>query len=326
MIITRSPLRISLGGGGTDLPSYYERHGGFVLSAAIDKHVYVTVHEPFNDQIILKYAQTESVSSVDEIKHPVIREALQLMGTTRRLEVASMSDVPSGTGLGSSGSFTTALLKGLHTLIRRPVLPPQLAEEACDIEIHRLKEPVGKQDQYIAAFGGITSFTIDTSGQVTVEPLQLSSDVVAALEDNLLLLFTGFTRRASTILGHQDAQTRRADPAMLHNLDQVKQIGYDIRRALQAGDLRAFGELMHTHWLQKRARSAGMTNPDIDCFYERARQHGAIGGKVVGAGGGGFLMLYTEDKSRLRRAFATSGLREVRIRFDFEGAKLVAQS
>ncbi len=326
MIITRSPLRLSLGGGGTDLPSYYERCGGFVISAAIDKYVYVAVHEPFEDKIILKYSKTELVSSADQVQHPLIREALKLVGRTARVEIASMSDIPAGAGLGSSGSFTTALLKALHALGRNHVPPSALAEQACQIEIDRLGDPVGKQDQFAAAVGGITAFTINRTGTVTIEPLQLSSDTINALEDNLLLFFTGLTRSAGEILEHQDQQTRRNDQAMVDNLNTIKQIGHQSRTLLEAGDLRCFAELMHVHWQLKRERSPNMTTSGIDRCYEIAREHGALGGKVVGAGGGGFLMLYSEDKTRLRRKMSGLGLREVRVRFDFEGTKVVAHS
>jgi D-glycero-alpha-D-manno-heptose-7-phosphate kinase len=326
MIITRSPLRLSLGGGGTDLPSYYRSNGGFVVSAALDKHVYVTVHEPFTPQFIIKYSKTELVDSVGEIQHPIIREALRLIGRSAPLEVVSMSDIPAGTGLGSSGAFTTALLKALHRVENNSISPAALAEQACHIEIERLEEPVGKQDQYVAAFGGISAFTFHPSGEVSVEPLRLSADTINALEDNVMLFFTGFTRSAGGILAHQDEQTRQCDPAMLANLDAIKQIGREIRTLLERGDLRCFAELMHVHWQRKRARSPNMTNSRIDDCYEAARRGGALGGKLVGAGGGGFLMLYTEDRTRLRRAMTALGLREVRIRFDFEGAKVVAQS
>jgi len=251
---------------------------------------------------------------------------LRLLHAGGRLEIASMSDIPAGTGLGSSGSFTTALLKGLHLLAKHQVLPTNLAEQACHIEIERLGEPVCKQDQYIAACGGITAFTIDESGSVAVESLRLSSDTLHALEDNMLLFFTGFTRSAGKILEHQDAQTRHDDSAMIENLNVIKRIGYDVRKVLEAGDMRCFGELMHVHWQHKRERSPNMTNSDIDRCYQFARDNGALGGKLVGAGGGGFLMLYGEDKTCLRRAMSSMGLREVRFRFDFEGTKLVAES
>jgi D-glycero-alpha-D-manno-heptose-7-phosphate kinase len=327
MIITRSPLRISLGGGGTDLPSYYREYEGFVISAAIDKYVYITLHETFVEELLVKYSKMELVHSVDELKHPLIREALRLVKIEKpHLEIASMSDIPAGTGLGSSGSFLTALLRALHAYKKNYVPPRELAEQACHIEMDVLGEPVGKQDQYIASFGGITSLRISRDGFVDVQPLQLSQETLNNLEDNLILLFTGFTRSASSILKEQDDRSKQHDADMTENLHFIKQVGEESKTLLERGDLRRFAELMHLHWERKKQRSGGMTNPQIDCWYELARANGAIGGKLIGAGGGGFLMLYTEDKTHLRRVMAEAGLREVRVRFDFRGTIVVAQS
>jgi D-glycero-alpha-D-manno-heptose-7-phosphate kinase len=327
MIISRAPLRISLGGGGTDLPSYYREHGGFVLSAAIDKYIYITLHETFQREYLIKYSSTEVVQTIEEIKHPIIREALRLVPVAApHLEIVSMSDIPAGTGLGSSGSFTVALLRALYTMNKEFVPRQVLAEQACHIEIDILGEPVGKQDQFIASFGGITSFEIQCDGKVNVTPLAISSETLYNLEDNLLLFFTGFTRSASAILAEQDQRTRGGDSGMIEHLHQIKQFGYESRIALETGDLRVFAEIMHEHWQRKKYRSESMTNSAIDGYYELARQHGALGGKLIGAGGGGFLMLYSEDKTRLRHALRNAGLREVRLRFDFEGATLVSRS
>lgn len=327
MIITRSPLRISLGGGGTDLPSYYREHTGFVISAAIDKFVYITLHDTFEREFIIKYSKTEHVQSVDEIRHPIIREALKLVPVSApHLEVVSMSDIPAGTGLGSSGSFTVALLRALHTHNQEFVPRQQLAEEACHIEIERLGEPIGKQDQYISAFGGITSFEFHPDGRVTVRPLQISAETLYNLEDNLLLFFTGFTRDASAILVEQDQRTRGGDARMIDHLHQIKRMGQESGAALESGDLRRFAAIMHEHWELKKQRSASMSNSRIDEYYALAQTHGALGGKLIGAGGGGFLMFYSEEKTRLRRALRDAGLREIRMRFDFEGASLVARS
>jgi D-glycero-alpha-D-manno-heptose-7-phosphate kinase len=327
MIITRSPSRISLGGGGTDLPSYYREHGGFVIAAAIDKYVYITLHQTFVEEAIIKYSQTERVQTVTEIRHPLIREALLLTGVPPEgLEIASMSDIPAGTGLGSSGSFTTALLHALHTHNKAVVPKRELAEQACHIEIDLAGEPVGKQDQYIAAFGGITCFEFFPDDSVEARLLKLNNETLANLEDNLLLFFTGYTRSASQILADQDQRTRSMDQSMIDNLHFVKELGYQSRCALEGGDLRRFAELMHTHWEHKKKRSAAMSNGSIDKYYELARANGALGGKLIGAGGGGFLMFYTEDKTRLRRAMLSTGLREVRLRFDFQGTAVVTQS
>jgi D-glycero-alpha-D-manno-heptose-7-phosphate kinase len=324
MLITRSPLRISLGGGGTDLPSYYRDHTGFLVAAAIDKYVYVTVLRPFSPGIFLKYSKLEKADRVEDIEHPIIREAFLMMGITElQHELTTLADIPAGTGLGSSGSFTTALLKALHGHERRLLLPLDLAEMASELEIERLGRPIGKQDQYIAAYGGITCFHFDRDGTVHAEPLQISSATLHALEDNLMLFFTGFSRSAGDILQDQDKRTKQADTGMIDNLNYIKELGFRSRRALERGSPAEFGELMHEHWEHKRKRSAGMSNPRIDEWYELGRKHGAIGGKLVGAGGGGFLMFYAEDRDQLRTAMHQAGLDEVRFRFDFDGTRVL---
>ncbi len=326
MIITRSPLRISLGGGGTDLPSYFKKHGGFLVAGAIDRYVYITLHQTFQSGLILKYSKMEHVASVDEVQHPIAREALRLAGICDpHLEITSMADIPAGTGLGSSGSFTTALLKALHALKRNLVSPQQLAEQACTIEIDRLGEPIGKQDQYIAAYGGLTCFQFLQNGTVEASPLKIDPETQYNLEDNLLLFFTGYSRSASKILKEQDDRSRQSDQEMTDNLHFVKELGYQTKDALEAGDLPRFGQIMNTHWERKKQRSGQMTNPDIDRWYRLAVENGALGGKLIGAGGGGFLMFYAADKTRLRRVLTREGLREVRFRFDFEGTKVIVQ-
>jgi D-glycero-alpha-D-manno-heptose-7-phosphate kinase len=327
MIITRSPLRISLGGGGTDLPSYYQEHCGFLVAAAIDKYVYITLHRTFVDELIVKYSKLERVRRVDEIEHPIIREALQLIGVDAPyLEITSMADIPAGTGLGSSGSFTTALLKALHAWKMNLVHPAQLAEQACEIEIDRLGEPIGKQDQYIAAYGGITCFKFMPDGRVDAWPLKVAEETLYNLEDNLLLFFTGYSRSASSILNEQKNRTLAADKAMVENLHLVKELGKQSQRALETGDLKEFARLMDVHWQRKKERAGNMSNPQINEWYDHAMANGALGGKLIGAGGGGFLMFYGEDKARLRHAMREKGLTEIRFRFDFEGTKIVAQS
>ncbi len=324
MLITRSPLRISLGGGGTDLPSYYADHGGFLISAAIDKYVWVTLLRPFVRGVFLKYSQIEQVSRVDEIQHPIVREAFAMMGITElQHEITTLADIPAGTGLGSSGSFTTALLKALYSFERRLLLPGDLARLACELEIERLGRPVGKQDQYIAAYGGITCFEFDKTGEVHAEPLALPQATLHELEDHLLLFFTGFSRSASEILKDQDQRTKQADTSMVDNLHYVKELGRRSRGALEGGKPALFGEIMHEHWDRKRKRSSGMSNPKIDEWYEIGRKAGAIGGKLVGAGGGGFLMFYAPEPNRVRTAMAEVGLEEVRFRFDFDGTRVV---
>jgi D-glycero-alpha-D-manno-heptose-7-phosphate kinase len=324
MIIARSPLRITLGGVGTDLPSYYREHEGFLVAAAIDKYVYVTVMRPFTPGIYLKYSRLEHVGLVNDVAHPIIREAIQMLDfKTPQIEITTLADIPSGTGLGSSGSFTTALLKALYAHRKRLLHPGELAKLACQIEIDRLGEPVGKQDQYIAAYGGLTCFTFNSDDRVEARPLAISMDTLFDLEDNLLLFFTGYSRTAGSILNDQKTRTQSNDETMLSNLHFVKELGYRSKKALEDGNALLFGELMHEHWEHKKRRSGGMTNPKIDEWYELGMKNGAAGGKLVGAGGGGFLMFYASDRNRLRHAMARVGLEEVRFRFDFEGTKIV---
>lgn len=327
MIVTRSPLRISLGGGGTDLPSYYQQHEGFLIAAAINKYVYITIHNTFVSDLIVKYSKLERVASIDDLEHPIIREAFKHVGVAAPyLEICSMADIPAGTGLGSSGSFTTGLLKALHCLKKNLVHPEELAEQACHIELELLKEPIGKQDQYIAAYGGLTCFRFHSDGKVNAWPLQLDTETLYNLEDNLLLFFTGYSRSASGILREQDEQSKKNDQAMIDNLHFVKELGEQSKNALESGDLREFAHLMDVHWQHKKQRSNNMSNDQIDAWYQLACANGALGGKVIGAGGGGFLMFYTEEKMKLRHAMRGAGLEEVRFRFDFEGTKIVTQS
>jgi D-glycero-alpha-D-manno-heptose-7-phosphate kinase len=324
MIITRSPLRVTLGGGGTDLGSYYRQHGGFLIAAAIDKYVYVTVMRPFVAGIFLKYSQLEHVDHTDEVQHPIIREAIRLLEFDKpQIEITTLADIPAGTGLGSSGSFTTALLKALYAHRRRLIHPDCLARMACEIEIERLKEPIGKQDQYIAAYGGLTCFHFHPGGEVEAAPLQVSTDTLYDLEDNLLLFFTGFSRSAGSILRDQDCRSKESDREMLANLHYVKELAMASQKALEAGKATEFGEILHEHWEHKKRRSCGMSNGHIDEWYELGRANGAIGGKLVGAGGGGFLMFYAKDRRRLRQVMKKAGLDEVRFAFDFEGTKVL---
>ena len=326
MIITRSPLRITLGGGGTDLPSYYSEHGGFLIAAAIDKYVYITLHDTFGPGLIIKYSELEHAQSVAEVRHPIIREALKLTDVEASyLEISSLADIPAGTGLGSSGSFTTALLKALHAHKRNLIHPAELAEQACDIELNRLREPIGKQDQYIAAYGGITCFQFCRDGRVQAWPLRISQETRYNLEDNLLLFFTGYSRSASKILKDQDDKSKVSDASITENLHFVKKLGQQSQRALESGDLDEFANLMNVHWQWKKQRSGAMSSGQIDSWYEHALANGASGGKLIGAGGGGFLMFYAHEKARLRHAMREVGLKEVRFRFDDEGTKVVIQ-
>jgi len=324
MIITRSPLRISLGGGGTDLPSYYKDHGGYLIAASIDKYVYVTVMKPFSPGIYLKYSEIEHVNQVSEVKHPIIREALaEFLDSNPQIEITSLADIPAGTGLGSSGSFTTALLKALSAHFRGNLHPHELAELACRIEIEKLGEPIGKQDQFIAAYGGITEFTFQQNGDVRGEQLILQPETVHDLEDNLLLFYTGKSRSAGNILSDQNTKSINKDAEMIENLHFTKDIGIRSGNALRSGDTRLFGNLLNEHWLHKRRRSAGISSTYIDEVYEIAMNSGAVGGKLVGAGGGGFLMFYAEDTDTLRRSMTNEDLQEIRFQFDFEGTKVI---
>lgn len=320
VIFTRAPLRISLGGGGTDIPSYYRRRGGFLVAGAIDKYVYMLTHTLFQNRFRLKYSEFEEVDEPRQIRHPILREALGLHWKGAPLEIASVADIPAGTGLGSSGSFTVCLLKALAIAGRRSTTPGDLAQAACHIEIDVLGEPSGKQDQYAAAHGGICAYTFNEDDSVTVEPLEISHGTLQRMEDGFLLFFTGETRKATTILADQDSRTREMDAAMIANLDRTKEIGFESRVLLEQGDLVRYAELMHQHWLNKKSRSAGMSTGRADDLYELALGNGALGGKLVGAGGGGFLLLFSEDVERLRRAMEAAGAPEVRFRFDFHGA------
>ena len=324
MIIARSPLRISLGGGGTDLPSYYREHEGFLIAAAINKYIYVNINRPFLKGIFLKYSEIESVHNVSDIKHKIIREILSMEKLkTPQIEITTLADISSGTGLGSSGSFTTALIKALYTYRRKHIHQEELAELACHIGIDRLGEPIGKQDQYISAVGGLTSFTFHKDDRVISAPLNLSQDTLFDLEDNLLLFFTGFSRSANNILKDQKIKSEKNDLDMINNLHYVKDLGHRSKAALENNDTNLFGELMHEHWENKKRRSTGMSNPDIDRWYNLAMKNGAIGGKLVGAGGGGFLMFMARDKTKLRKTMRDVGLEEVRFKFDFEGTKII---
>ncbi len=324
MILTRAPLRITFGGGGTDLPSYYRKYGGELVAAAIDKYIYIGLHRIFPKEFIIKYSLFERVSTIEEIKHPIIREALLSHKIDPQLEIVSLADIPDGTGLGSSGSFTVSLLKALSYYKREHILTENLASEACDIEINKLKQPIGKQDQYIAAFGGITSFIFHKDDTVEVKPLKISQQTLHSLEDDLLLFFTGYSRSASNVLSDQKTKTENADVEMINNLHFTKELGQASKRALEAGDLKEFANLMHVHWENKKKRSGGMSKSGIDRAYDVARDSGAIGGKLIGAGSGGFLMFYTKNHESLRGAMAKEGLEEVRFKFDFEGAKVLS--
>jgi D-glycero-alpha-D-manno-heptose-7-phosphate kinase len=326
MILSRAPLRISLGGGGTDLPSYYSRYGGFVLSAAINKYLYIYVNRPAADNLIrVKYSRVEQVASPDEIQHDLVRPALRLLGLEGSLEIVSMADVPAGTGLGSSGSYLVALLTALYELKRERVPTQALAEQACHIEMDLAHHPVGKQDHYLAAFGGITCLDIATDGRVRVSPLNISISTAEEFRSSVLLFYTGITRSSDDILKAQQRDTQRGEAAVVDSLHRTKELGLEIKETLERGDLERFGQMLDEHWQNKKRRSGQISDPRMDAWYELAKEHGALGGKIVGAGGGGFFMLYcpSRHKARLRAALAQAGLREVPYDFDYEGAKVL---
>jgi D-glycero-alpha-D-manno-heptose-7-phosphate kinase len=325
VLITRTPLRISLGGGGTDLPSYYGQFGGIVISAAITKYIYVGINRTFTDDYFLKYSELERVQEVGEIKHPIVREALTLHPVGPSLEIVTLADIPSGTGLGSSGTFTVGLLKALYAFKREHVVTGALAEEACHVEIDRLGRAVGKQDQYIAAFGGLTRFEFCAGGEVRVSPLRISNETLHDLEERLLLFFTGYSRRPDSILQEQKARSEQRDAGMLENLHAIASIGRRVGEALERGETCRFGELMHEHWEYKRSRSESMSSGEIDQWYEAARASGAIGGKLVGAGAGGFLMFYAEDPAGVREGMLREGLVELRFSFDHDGSSVIVR-
>jgi len=324
MIITRTPFRLPLGGGGTDLPAYYKNYGGFFISGAINKYIYVFVHKFFLPGYRIVYGSTENVESAELIRHPMAREALKRFGIPGGIEVISMADVPSETGLGSSGSYAVGLLKALYAYKNVKRTPAEIAEEACDIAMNVLKEPSGKQDEYVASFGGVRAYTMDKNGRVSIEDLNLKQDVMSELENNLMLFYTGIVRKSTDVEGEKQKEIAKADGNAAERMHVIKRIGLESKTALQKGDLRRFGELLHEHWLAKRGVTKNITTDAIDHWYSVARENGAVGGKIVGAGGGGFLMLYCEgDKQRLRSAMANEGLVEHDFRFEQEGSRIV---
>ncbi|HOO77040.1 MAG TPA: galactokinase [bacterium] len=325
MIITRTPFRVTLGGGGTDLPAYYERHGGLIIAAGIAKYMYINVNQPFDRMVRVKYSESETVKTVTEVRHNIAREALKINGFQRGIEVASIADIPAGTGLGSSSCYTVGLLNALHTLKMEYMDLYRLAEEACRLEIDILGYPIGKQDQYMAAFGGITVLEIDRTGQVEVKKLHLDPDLIENLNRNLMMFFTHTFHRANDILAEQSSSARAARPEVLSNMHRIKEIGYLVLAALEEGNLTEIGRLFDEHWRCKRAISPKMSNPRFDEIYESALEAGALGGKISGAGGGGFFVFYVEqDHAKFREKMAARGLRPMRYRFDFEGTKVLA--
>jgi D-glycero-alpha-D-manno-heptose-7-phosphate kinase len=324
LIVSRAPFRFSLGGGGTDLPAYYEKYGGFVVSAAIDSYMYVTANKRFYPSIRLAYSETEIVDDVAQIRHPIFREALAMTGIGAGIELTSVADLPSNSGLGSSSSFTVALLNALYCYKREFVSSERLAREACELEMVRLGEPVGKQDQYIAAYGNITALTIERDGSVKVEPVPVREGVMDELQNNLLIMYSGLERPAKTVLSEQGQRVRQDDASTVQGMHRIKALGRDVYDLLLRGDVDSYGELLHEHWQHKRGLASKMTDEVLDAHYAAARDAGAIGGKLIGAGGGGFFMLYTRPQERRRvwETLSARGLRPLRFRFDLDGARI----
>ena len=328
MILSRAPTRITLGGGGTDLKSYYSKYGGFLIAGAINKYCTILASSRFYSDIRLSYSKTELKKNVKDIEHRIFRAALQMTDISDSIELHSTSDVPAGCGLGTSSSFTVALLNGLHAYRKKYITQQQLAEEACHIEIDVLGEPIGKQDQYMAAFGGLTCLTFEKNGDVLVEPLRITAQINDQLENNLILFFTGIERSASNILNDQDIKSKNEDPEMVLNLHQIKEIGLETRKYLENGEVDMLGELFNIHWETKKKRSSNISNPLIDECYELARKNGALGGKLIGAGGGGFLMFYCKngEKHKVVEAVEKMGLKWERFHFDVDGAKILVNT
>lgn len=330
MIITRTPFRITLGGGGTDLPSYYSQFGGFVFSVTIDKYMYINLNTPIVDDLIrIKYSRYEEVANVDEVQHELAREALKLMQIRNSVEIQSMADIPAGTGLGSSGCYLVGLLNALHCYKNVSVSQQDLAEEACFIEINALKHPVGKQDQYTASFGGFTALNINKTGSVKVERPKISEDIIDELENSLLIYYTHTSRSAADILKEQSkaAGDTKSDShkQVLDSLHEIKEIGFKTYESIASGNLDEFGKLMDVHWKTKKKLSKKISNSGIDDLYDLGIKSGALGGKILGAGGGGFLLFYCpkEHQTRLTNEMSNRGMRRMRFRFDFDGSKVM---
>jgi D-glycero-alpha-D-manno-heptose-7-phosphate kinase len=325
MILTRTPFRIPLGGGGTDLPFYYSKHGGFIFSATIDKYMYILIHRPVVDDLIrVIYSRSEKVEKVSQVQHDIVRAALQSMGIEKTIQIVSVADIPAGTGLGSSSAYAVGLLHGLHVLKKQYFSLESLAAEACRIEMDVLKKPIGKQDQYLSALGGFLVLEINREGAVSVRKASISDHTLDRLNENILFFYTGTSRSADEILRDQSAAARREESAVVESLHRIKEIGREILKSIEEGNLRRFGRLLHEHWTVKKNLSPKVSDPRIDRLYETARDCGVLGGKIMGAGGGGFFLFYIEEgHRRLREAMKRENLREMRYRFDFEGTKLL---
>jgi D-glycero-alpha-D-manno-heptose-7-phosphate kinase len=325
MIITRTPFRITLGGGGTDLPAYYAKYGGFIFAAGINRYMFINLNRPVVDDLIrIKYTKSETVERLDQVQHEIARAAMGMTGIKNALEIVSMADVPAGTGLGSSSCYAVGLLNALHTLNRDYVSLRDLAEEACRLEIDILKKPIGKQDQYMAAFGGLTVLNIDKDGRVDVKKANVSQETADDLNNNLLMFYTNTQRDANHILAELNTGAASDRKNVVESMHYIKEIGHKVLAAVESGNITDVGLLFDKHWEYKKKISAKMSNPRFDEIYAVAKQNGALGGKISGAGGGGFFVFYVEkNHSRFRQTMKTIGLREMRYRFDVEGTKVL---
>lgn len=325
MILVRAPFRIPLGGGGTDLPSYYSKFGGSLISVAINKYMIVSANRPVIDDLIrLKYSTSETVKKINQIQHPLVEEALKLTKVNKAVELSWIADVPHGTGMGSSGSFLVATLKALHTLGGQEVTAQQIAEEACHIEMDILKSPVGKQDQYMAAFGGLTQLEIDRRGRVEVSKPKVSLEILRDLESSFVLFYTGISRSSHNVLSRQNKSTNKGDKKVINSLHYIKEIGQNISQSIIKGNISQVGKLMDIHWQYKRQLSQNVSNDKINKWYQLGKDAGALGGKIMGAGGGGFLLFCCPgDKKDIRRVMKKEGLRELFVNFDTEGVKVL---
>ena len=326
MIITRTPFRVTLGGGGTDLPSYYSKYGGLVFSFAIDKYMYINVNRPIADKLIrINYSKSETVEKISDLKHNIARACLEKFRIDHSIEVASMADIPSGSGLGSSSCYTVGLIHALHTL-KRDYLPLQdLAEEACEVEIDILQKPMGKQDQYLATFGGFSIMEISKEGVVQLSQAKVPNGTMHELKKNLCMFYTGVNRENNKILSQQNQSAEKSKKDVLESLHYIKKSGYKILEIVESGNITQLGRMFDEHWQYKKKLAKGITNPDFDRIYELAKKNGALGGKISGAGGGGFFTFYCEDnQDKLRSAMMSEGLRELKFDFDYEGTKILA--
>ena len=325
MIITRTPFRITLGGGGTDLPSYYEKYGGFIFSAGLDKYMFIDSNRSVADDLIrVKYSKSETVESVDELQHDIAREILHITGVEKNIEISSLADIPAGTGLGSSSCYAVGLLHAIHIMKREYVPLAQLAEMDFHIEANLLKRPIGKQDPYMAAFGGLTVLEIAKDGAVNVRKANVSYEIADELNKNMLIFFTGKTRGADEILREQENAVKEEKASVVDSMHYIKDIGYQILEAIESGNIDVVGQKFHEHWQYKKKISSKMSNPEFDRIYDTAQEHGALGGKISGAGGGGFFTFYVPDRQRtFREKMRELGLREMRYHFDFEGSKVL---